>query len=169
MNKNMDKKIFRKLVFTKADAVLEILGYVFLLGAFLIAAAGCAAGTQIAEKFDEAGNAIKYGSPGILFLMPGNMLFCNLLFSMVLHVFDMRAWNMPFKLRPGREIVVYRDTVRMQTVIQLLFGIYSLVFNVIMCRGLEKAMMPATWFLIVGILGDITVMLAMSVRHNRMG
>ncbi len=59
----MDKKLFRKLIYTRVDAVLEILGYVFLLGSILIAVAACATGAQIVEKFDKAGNAIKYGSP----------------------------------------------------------------------------------------------------------
>lgn len=165
----MDKRVFRKLIYTRVDAVLEILGYVFLLGSVLIAVAACATGTRIVEKFDKAGNVIKYGPPGILFLMPGSMLFCNLLFSLVLHLSNPGAWNMPFKLRPGREIVVYRDMVRMNTVMELLFGCYTLAFNIIMYRGYGEAITPVTTLFILGVLGDIVVMLVISARHNRAG
>lgn len=169
MNKNMDKKLFRKLIFTKADAVLEILGYVFLLAALMIAVVACAIGDRIPEKFDEAGNIIKYGSPGILFLMPATLLFCNLWISMALHVFDPGAWNMPFTPRPGKEIRVYRDMVRMQTVLELMFGLYSVAFNFIQYRGLRGALVPLSGLLLLGIFGEIAVMLAVSARHNRMG
>lgn len=164
----MDKKLFRKLIYTRVDAVLEILGYVFLLGSILIAVAACAAGTRIVEKFDKAGNVIKYGPPAILFLMPGSMLFCNLLFSLVIHLSNPGTWNMPFKPRPGREIAVYRDMVRMQTVIEMVFGLYSLAFNIIMYRGYGEAMTPISILFMVAVLGDIVVMLAVYVRHNRM-
>lgn len=163
----MDKKIFRKLIFTKVDAALEILGYVFLLGSVLIAVAACAAGTLIPEKFDEAGNVIKYASAGVLFVMPASLLPCNLIFSLVLHVSHPGVWNMPFKLQPGREIPVYRDMVRMQTVIELAFGLYSLGFNIILYRGFREVIVPLSILFMLMIFGDIGVMLVISARHNR--
>lgn len=171
MNISMDKKTFRKLIFTRVDAALEILGYALLLAAFIMAVVACAAGAGIPETFDEAGNIIKYSSPGILFLMPASMLICNLLFSLVLHVFDPSEFGrgMPFKLQPGREIRVYRDMVRMHTVLELLLGLYSLAFNVILYRGAQGAIMPLTGLWVLGVFGDIAVMLAVSARHNRLG
>ncbi len=166
----MDKRLLRKLIYTRVDAVLEILGYVFLLGSFLIAVAACATGTMVVEKFDKAGNVIKYGPPAILFLMPASMLFCNLLFSLVLHLSNPGTWwNMPFKPRPGREIVLYRDIVRMQTVMELLFGSYTLGFNIILYRGYGDAITPLTTVFTVAVLGDIVGMLVISARHNRAG
>lgn len=166
----MDKRLLRKLIYTRVDAVLEILGYVFLLGSILIAVAACAAGTRVVEKFDKAGNVIKYGSPAIIFLMPAFMLFCNLLFSLVLHLSNPgTSWNMPFKPRPGREIVLYRDIVRMQTVMELLLGSYALGFNIILYRGYRDAMAPLTTVFTAAVLGDIVGMLVISARHNRAG
>lgn len=164
----MNQKMFRKMIFTRADAVLEILGYVFLLAAFSVAAVACATGVRIPEKFDDAGNIIKYGSPGILFLMPAMLLPCNLLFSLVLHLSNPNTWNRPIEPRPGREIVVYRDMVRMQTVIELLCGIYGLAFCLVKYRGIRGAMVPLSILLILGIIGDIAGMLAVAARHNRM-
>lgn len=161
----------RKMIYRKTDAALEIAGYICYVAAFLTAAYACVSGVRIPEKFDAAGNVIKYGSPGILFLMPAILLPCNLLFSLALHLIRPEVWNvsLPFAIRPVRIIVVYRDMVRMQTVLELLIGIFTVAFTFFLYLGMKEAVIPLAILFILGIAADIAGMIAVAARHNKQG
>lgn len=159
----------KKLIFTKTDAVLEILGYLFYAATFIVAAVACATVAEIPVRLDSAGNVLKYGSPGILFALPAMMIFCNIIFSLVIHFTDPQAWSMPFTPRPGREIAVYRDMVRMLTVLELLFGSFTFAFDFCLFRGIRRALMPLAILFVLAVFADIVVAIAVSARHNRIG
>lgn len=158
-----------KLIFTKTDAVLEILGYLFHAAAFIVAAVACATVAEIPVRLDSADNVLKYGSPGILFILPAMMIICNLIFSLVIHFVDPRAWSLPFAPRPGMEIAVYRDMVRLLTVLELLLGIFTFAFNFCQFRDIRRALMPLAILFVMAVFADIVVAIAVSARHNRMG
>lgn len=158
-----------KLIFTKTDAVLEILGYLFYAAAFIVAAVACATGAEIPVRLDSAGNVLKYGSPGILFVLPAMMIFCNIIFTVVIHFIDPLAWSLPFTPRPGREIVVYRDMVRLLTVLELVLGIFTFTSDFCLFRDIRRALMPLAILMVLAVFADIAAAIAVSARHNRMG
>ncbi len=157
----------RKLIFTRIHMVLEILGYVFLLAAFIVAIVACATGKELPWKFDAAGNITGYDSPGVLFMMPAALLFTNIILSLVMHFLPVNAWNVPFTIRPGREIAVYRDMTMMIVIMVLLFGIFSAASTFLLFRGLRTVAFTITWILVAALFADIIVMTALAAWHNR--
>lgn len=157
----------RKQIFTKTDAVLEIMGYLFHAAAFTVAAVACATVAEIPVRLDSDNNVLEYGSPGFLFVLPATMIVCNIIFSVVIHFVDPKVWNLPFTPRPGREIAVYRDMVRMLTVLELLFGGFTFAYNFCLFRDIRRALTPLTIFLVLGVFADIAAAIAVSARHNR--
>lgn len=156
-----------KLIFTKTDAVLEILGYLFYAAAFIVAAVACATVAEIPVRLDSADNVLKYGSPGILFVLPAMMIFCNIIFSVVIHFVDPKVWNLPFTPQPGKEIAVYRDMVRMLTVMELLFGVFTFAYDFCMFRDIRGAVNPLATLMVLAVLADIVVAIAVSAKHNK--
>lgn len=157
----------KKLIFTKKIIVVEILGYVFCLAAFIVAAVACATVRQIPVKYDGAGNAIRYGSPGILFLVPSGILLCNALISLISHFAGIEVWNLPFTPRPGREILVYRDAAGMVMVLELLSGAFSFAVTCFMLQGSAGAVTPLSILFLLGLLADIVVFMVLAARHNK--
>ncbi len=157
----------RKLIFTRIHMVLEILGYVFLLAAFIVAIVACATGKEIPWKFDAAGNITGYDSPGVLFMMPAALLFTNIILSLVMHFLPVNAWNVPFTIRPGREIAVYRDMTMMIVIMVLLFGIFSAASTFLLFKNLGAVLFPATMIFLAAVFADIIVMTALAARHNK--
>lgn len=158
-----------KLIFTKMDAVLEILGYLFHAAAFIVAAVACATVAEIPVRLDSADNVLEYGSPGILFILPATMIVCNIIFSLVIHFVDPKEWSLPFTPRLGREIAVYHDMVRLLTVLELVLGIFTFSYNFCLFRDIRRALMPLTILMVLAVFADIAVAIAVSARHNRMG
>ncbi|MCM1056928.1 MAG: hypothetical protein NC517_04900 [Firmicutes bacterium] len=157
----------KKLILTKAILAMEILAFVFCLGAFIVAAAACAAHEQIPAKYDRTGNVIRYDSPGVLFLLPAVMLFTNVLFSLIVHFVRTESWNLPFTLRPGREPVVYRDTARMLIIMELLFGVTSFLGTLFSYLGSRRPINFLNGFLVLGMGADIIVSMVLAARHNK--
>lgn len=157
----------RKLIFTKVHIALEILGYVFFLGAFIVAVVACATVEEIPWKFDAAGNITRYGSPGALFILPAALLFTNVIMSLGMHFLPANVWNVPFTIRPGREIAVYRDMAMMIVIMVLLFGLFSAGFTFLLFKDLRAVLFPIPWILVAAVFADIIVMTALAARHNR--
>jgi len=157
----------KRFIFTRTNIILEILGYVFCLGALIAAVVGVVTVDKLPTNYDAAGNVTRYGSPAILFVMPLAMLFANGLMSLCMHLMNPASWNMPFAVKQGREIAVYRDMVRMVMILEFLCGSYSFGFNLLMWKSLGGGILPVTVFFVAAVSLDIIVMLVVAARHNR--
>jgi len=157
----------RKLIFTKIHIALEILGYAFFLGAFIVAIVACATVEEIPLRFDAAGNITGYGSPGALFMLPSILLVTNIILSLTVHFLPVNAWNVPFTIRTGREIAVYRDMTMMIVIMVLLFGLFSAALTFLLLKDLRAVLFLIPWILVAAVFADIIVMTALAAWHNR--
>ena len=156
-----------KLIFTKIHIVLEILGYVLILAGFIVAVVGMASGEKFPMHYDFSGNATGSGSAATLFIMPALMLFTNLIMSASCHICKPGVWNLPFDIRPGREIPVLRAMTMMMAVLELLFGIFTFAFTMILYQRSGRLIMPLTGLFLAAMFADIIVMYITAYRRNK--
>ncbi len=159
----------RKPYITVLHLVLEIISYVLLVaavGAVFIFILKNGTG-EIPTHFNFAGEVDGYGSPWTLLLMPVIMLFVNIMISFSIHVGSPAKWNMPFKIKPGREIAVWRDMVLMQVLLMLLISAFALAATVVWMLGKGGLMLGLAAALTILIIPAIAVPTVMASRHNR--
>ena len=122
----------RKPYITIPHLVMEIISYVLLVvtvaGVFIFIWKN--GGEPVPTHYNFAGEVDGYGSAWTLLLMPGIMLFVNITISFSIHVMSPAGWNMPFKIKPGREIAVWRCIVLMNAVLMLLISAFAMVSTV---------------------------------------
>ena len=144
----------RKPYITIPHLVMEIISYVLLVvtvaGVFIFIWKN--GGEPVPTHYNFAGEVDGYGSAWTLLLMPGIMLFVNITISFSIHVMSPAGWNMPFKIKPGREIAVWRCIVLMNAVLMLERGDLIMLISV----GLVVLIIPA-----------IVVPTMMASRRNR--
>ncbi len=157
-----------KLFFTKIHIVLEILSYVLILASFAIAAAAAASGEEFPVHYDFSGNAAGNGSAATLFLMPAIMLVTNLIMLASIHVCKPGGWNLPFDIRQGREIPVFRTMTLMIAIMELLFGIFTFAFTLALYQKSGKVLLPLTFLIMAALFADIIIMFILAYRRNKM-
>ena len=155
-----------KNILTRYHVMIEILGFVLILASFAVAIAAMASGEMIPSHYDFAGNVTDYSKPGFLIMMPIVMLISNGTMSLILHFVSFSSWNMPVKVKPGRERAVYGCVGYMLAIMELLFGIFTLAFTLFSSAALGKMMMPLSVFLVVAIFADIIVCCVLAVKLN---
>ena len=159
----------RKPYITIAHLVLEILSYVLLaaaMGAVFIFIMRNGTG-KIPTHFNFAGEVDGYGSPWNLIIMPVIMLAVNIMISLTIHVGSPAKWNMPFKIKPGREIGVWRCIVMMNVVLMLLMAVFALVTTVEWMLGRGDLIVVLAAALIVLMIPAIVAPLVAAARRNR--
>ena len=88
-----------KIYFTRRHIIIEIIAYVLLAISFiLVIIAQKTLPDQIPVHYDLVGKVTGYGSPTILFLLPGIMVHSNLSISFVTHFVSTDFWSMTFIL-----------------------------------------------------------------------
>ena len=158
----------RRLYITKAHTVLEILSYVFIVASFALAIYGInTLPDEIPTHFDFQGNIDGYGSPGSLLLLPIIMLITLGTVSLITHFVSPQFYNMPFKIKPGRELIIYKDVVWMMVGIEFMISLFTLaaVWSQFISSG--TIIMIASIGLCVGIFALIIGVLIVMFRHNR--
>lgn len=156
-----------KLIFTKVHIVLEILSCVLILAGFIVAVIAMASGEEFPVHYDLSDNATGNGSAATLFIMPAIMFFTNLIMSASIHIIKPGAWNLPFDIRPGREIPVLRAMTMMIAVMELLFGIFTFVFTIAIYQKNGKVLMPLTFLFLAALFADIIIMYVFAYRCNK--
>ncbi len=158
----------RKLYITKIHIILEILSYVLIAVCFIIALIGVRTlSAEIATHYDLAGNPDGYGSPAALFVMPAVMLFCNMVMSGVVHFVNPDFWNMPFKVKETKKILVYRDIVSMMVWMELEMGLFTLVFTIMSYEQEMAGAMALSILLIAAFTGTVIGFCVRGAKHNK--
>ena len=121
----------------------------------------------IPVHYDWAGNVTKYGSVGIVIMMPVILLPTILILLAATHLFPLSMWSLPVKPKPGREVIIYRLSAYLVTLYTMLTGIYSLVSVIGMGLGLEGLVGKASIILCVLMILLAVVVIVLSVRANR--
>ena len=155
--------------YTKVHMVFEILSFVMIVAALVVAAVGVITiDGDVPTHYDFKGNPDGYGSPATLLLMPIVMLlFGQLPISGIVHFLDASDWNMPFRVKPARQIRVYRDMMTMVILLELILAAITLFITVAsFCQTMTGVGLATTLFIVLLAL-DIIVSLILAARHNR--
>lgn len=158
----------KKLYITKAHIVVEIISYVVMLASFIFAIYAInTLPDEIPTHYDFQGNVDGYGSPGSIIILPIIMLITNLFISLLTHFVSPQFYNMPFKIKPGRELQAYKDVVWMLIGMELMFSLFTLasVWSQYVSNG--KIIMIASVVMTVGIFAHIIFTIIMMYRHNK--
>jgi len=123
----------KKLVFSPRQRLMEIMAYIPIVIACIVALVGCIVyrGREFATHFDLMGNVDGYGSAAVLFVMPGIMFLTSLVISLVMHLCPISMINMPFKVKPEREMLVYGTLVWVFIVMIGIMNIYALLQTIL--------------------------------------
>lgn len=150
----------------KSHFIIELLGTVLILAAISVAIYGMVTITgEIPTHYDAAGNVDGYGSPAILLLLPITMLFTNALIGLILHFMPTSMWNMPTKIKEGREIVVFSDVSWMMTLLEFIVGAFTLVATIFFTHS--QIVFVAAMFLVVLTFVVIGIGIARMIKHNK--
>lgn len=158
----------KKLYITKAHVIVEIVSYVLMLASFIFAIyAMITLPDEIPTHYDIHGNIDGYGSPGSIIMLPVIMLFANLTISLLAHFLSPQFFNMPFKIKPGRELLAYKDMMWMLFGMELMFSLFTLasVWSQFISNG--KVIMIASVIMTVGIFAQVGITIYMMYRHNK--
>ena len=121
----------------------------------------------IPVHYDLAGNVDKYGSVGVVILMPVILLPTILILLAATHLFPLTMWSLPVKPKPGREVIIYRLSAYLVTLYTMITGIYSLVSVICMGLGWEWLFGKASIALCVSMLVIAVVVIVLSIRANK--
>lgn len=157
-----------RIYFTRRHRLLEIISYVPLAISFILAIiAQKTLPAQIPVHYDLSGKVTEYGSPAILFLLPGTMLFVNLIMSFIAHFVSVDHWNMPFKVRPEKKIIVYRDIVSMMLWMEMEFAVYTFIYTIMSYIQKMDGVMLLSILLMLIISATIIGFCILAAKHNK--
>lgn len=157
-----------KIYFTRGHKIIEIISYVLLAISFILAIIGqTTLPDQIPVHYDMTGKVTEYGSPATLFLLPGIMLFSNLSISFITHFVNTNFWNMPFKVKEERKIIVYRDVVSMMLWMELEIAVFTLAFTIMSYIQKMGGALALTILLMILFAVTITVFCILAAKHNK--
>ncbi|SFB87972.1 hypothetical protein [Butyrivibrio sp. YAB3001] len=117
--------------------------------------------------YDLAGNVDKYGSIGTVIVLQVFLLPTIFILLAAIHLFPLSLWSLPVKPKPGREVLIYRDTAYLVTLYTLQTGVYSLLSTVFMGLGKTTLVGPLSIVLCVTMILTAVVMIVKSILDNR--
>ena len=150
----------------KWHLIVEIVSYVLILAAIIFGIImTCTIEGEVPTHWDMSGNVDAYGSPASMLILPIIMLITNILVSATVHFMPAKSWNMPFKPKPGRELIIFSDMVGMMVWMEFVIALFTLImtiwfFNFVIC-------MIGTVALVVGIFAILIAGIVMAVKHNK--
>lgn len=155
--------------YTRFHMIMEILSWIFLLAALILAVVGCfTLEGPVPIHYDGRGNPDGYGSPASLLLMPIVMMFASGGVSAVGHFLDPSAWNMPFKVNYLRRHIVYRDMMSMLFMMELELAIFTLAFTLMSYFQNMHGIGLISVLFVVALMGTIVFWSVIAYRHNKM-
>lgn len=148
--------------------IIEIISFVSMLIALIYAIIMSATIEGEIPTHWVAGNQIDgYGSPGTLLMMPIMMLITVAPIALIVHFLPADMWNLPAKPKPGKEILMYQNCVLMIVIMELIMGLYTLVFTIAFRYALGDLMFNITFAMLALLFGDIIVMLIKAYKDNK--
>lgn len=151
---------------TKKLFIGELLSYIPLVIAFIYAIVQMATiEGEIPTHYNFQGEIDGYGSPAVLLMIPAIILFTNLIITVVNHFLPDKSFNMPFKMKPGRELVVMGDCILMCVILQWLDSMFALIITLLFTNG--RIIMPLTGIYVVLIFAVIIAVMVKMYRDNR--
>ena len=94
---------------TKVHVILEVLSLILSVASVAYGVAFALKATDpMPTNFNMAGEVTGYGSPWVVLLTPGIIFVTNIILSLVLHFLPTSKWNVSFKIRPERELAVFK-------------------------------------------------------------
>ena len=155
-----------KAVLTKKHTIIEIVSFAIMLAALIIGIIVCASGKEIPIHFDIEGNVTEYGSGGSVLILPIIMLLTNVIMCLILRCLPFSCWNMPVKVKPEREVIVYGCVGYMLVVMELLFSLFTLFSSIFMLSGNEAAMNISAILLVISVFVDIILGIIFTIKKN---
>lgn len=150
------------------QVIVEIVGLIVLLASF-----GCAfyimatTDGQIPTHYAFDGTVDGYGSPAVLFIVPGASLLVNIIMTFCVHISNPAKWNLPFKLKGENAILVYHDLVWMYVLMELEMALMSLGMVLTMPKSGGSTMI-ISMTLVVFIMITAFVPLHIARKHNNL-
>ncbi len=158
----------KKAYITKKHMILEIISYVILFAAFILAVIGIfVLPEEIATHYDAVGNVDGYGSPVTLLIMPAILLISNLTCSLCIHLLPASCWSTSVKVKPGNEIFVFRDTVSMIVLMELEISVFGLFFTIACFLEKGKIMLPGCIVFLAVLFATIIIVCVKMKRYSR--
>lgn len=155
-----------KRVLNKGHYLLEVFSYVILIAGFAVAIAALASGKTMPQHIDFEGNAEGTSDAGVLLMISIVMLIVNAAISVLLHFFPFKSWNMPFKVKPEKERAVYGLIAYMVTIMEVLFAVFSLIFNILMSVAGGRYIMQVTMGWLVLLMLELIVFIVLATKRN---
>ncbi len=153
---------------TMAHICFEIVSFVLCIVSIIYTAVfAIRTGGVIPTNFNFAGEATGYGSPWVLLLTPGIIFGTNIVMSVVLHFVPTSKWNISFKIRPERELIVFRDISLMIAVMELTMSVWALALTICWSKNAGNALMPLSIILTVALVAEAAIFYIRAYRHNK--
>lgn len=155
-----------KPYFNMRNIILEIAAYLIILAA-LIYATVCVftIDGEIPTHYNMAGEIDGYGSAGVLFILPVMMLLLDIMTSLIAHFAPVKYFNMPFVIKPGRQIKVYGDMMMMLMLLELEINVFTLWETVTMANGISIPWVVWVWMAIL--FASIILVVMKAAKDNR--
>lgn len=151
---------------TKKLFIGELLSYLPLVISFIYAIVQLATiEGEIPTHFNIHGEIDGYGSPAVLLLLPAIMLITNVIITVSNHILPDNVYNTPFKIKPGRELLVYGDCILMCVLLQWMDSIFALILTIFFTNG--NILLPLTLGYVVLIFVVIIVVTIKMYKDNK--
>lgn len=116
--------------------------------------------------FNMSGNADRYGSPAAIMILPIVMLIVAAFMSLTIHFLPPTMFNLPFKVKPERALKVYEDTATMMCFVMLEFGIFTVVYTLLVSiNGTLPSIVPIG--MVIVLFATAIIMLIKAWLDNR--
>ena len=153
---------------TGSCKMIEILSYLLIVASVVV----CAyiikhTDGPIPTHYGFNGEVDGYGPATMLLTLPGSILFTNLIVSLCLHLIKPEHWNMPFKINPGREVIVFHDMALMMVVLELLLSLWTLLTTIDWGMGKGDHILLLSIILTVSVFVVIFGFIIIAARHNK--
>jgi len=158
----------KKAYITKKHMILEMISYVILFAAFVLAVVGIfVLPEEIATNYDAAGNVSGYGSSVTLLIVPAILLISNLTCSLWIHLLPASCWSTSVKVKPGNEILMFRDTVSMVVLMEVEISVFGLFFTVAAFLENGKVILPGCMVFLAVLFATIIIVCVKMTRYSR--
>jgi uncharacterized membrane protein len=147
---------------------MEAISYILLIASIIVLAVGPHnIDGEVAAHYDITGNADEYSSAASLFVMPAIVLFASIIISLVVHFFPVAYWSMPFKVKQGRELKVYRYMTLMMALIIFVMATATLVSSVAMLYSNGLLITSSCLGMVIMMVVVMVVMCILAAKANK--
>lgn len=167
-NQSEKRVIMNRPYIIKPVFIIEILSFcILLINLIYVATSIMNISGEIPVHFGFDGQIDSYGSPVVLFMLPISMLVTNAIISAMLHLMSPSSWNLPFKVKQGREVIVLTCMAYMIVSMEMEFALYSLIVTIAWIKVVFSVMMIATVAMLFACTASIVVSILVAYKCNK--